>query len=73
MKHVVDLTCCRALFAAWVFAYHMNLQTHYADALGPLGSVVERGSLGVDGFFILSGMILAHAHPHLAPTLSEAG
>ncbi len=71
MKHIVDLTCCRAVFAGWVFAYHLNLQAHYASFLGPGGSVVQSGSLGVDGFFILSGMILAHAHPALMPTRGE--
>lgn len=72
MKHITDLTCCRALFAGWVFAYHLNLQAQYADFLGPAGPFVRHGSLGVDGFFILSGMILAHAHPTLSPTLHTA-
>ena len=65
MKHLTDLTCCRALFAGWVFAYHLNLQALYAPSLGAAGAFVQRGSLGVDGFFILSGMILAYAHPDL--------
>lgn len=65
MKHVTDLTICRAAFAAWVFAYHLNLPTHYAPLLGPFGDVIARGHMGVDGFFILSGMVLAHAHPEL--------
>jgi peptidoglycan/LPS O-acetylase OafA/YrhL len=72
MKHITDLTCCRALFAGWVFAYHLNLQAEYASFLGPVGTFVRHGSLGVDGFFILSGMILAHAHPTLAPSLNES-
>jgi peptidoglycan/LPS O-acetylase OafA/YrhL len=72
MKHITDLTCCRALFAGWVFAYHLNLQAHYASFIGPAGTFVEHGYLGVDGFFILSGMILAHAHPNLRPTLGDA-
>lgn len=72
MKHLTDLTCCRAIFAAWVFAYHLNLQARYVPALGVAGGFVQRGSLGVDGFFILSGMILAYAHPNLAPSFAEA-
>lgn len=72
MKHITDLTCCRAIFAGWVFAYHLNLQAHYTSYLGYFGEVIEHGSLGVDGFFILSGMVLAHAHPDLAPTLAQA-
>jgi len=72
MKHLTDLTCSRAIFAAWVFAYHVNLQAEYAHALGPLGDVVRRGALGVDGFFILSGMILAYAHPDLQPSFAQS-
>ena len=72
MKHLTDLTCCRAIFAAWVFAYHLNLEARYADTLGPAGGFVQRGALGVDGFFILSGMILAYAHPALTPGFTEA-
>ena len=72
MKHLTDLTCCRAIFAAWVFAYHANLQSGYAHVLGMAGGVVDRGALGVDGFFILSGMILAYAHPDLQPNFAQA-
>ncbi len=53
-----DLTACRAVFAGWVFLYHLNLH------LGPGGlawlrPLVGRGYLGVDGFFVLSGLVLA--------------
>jgi peptidoglycan/LPS O-acetylase OafA/YrhL len=72
MKHIEDLTCCRALFAAWVFAYHLNLQAHYDQFLGPASGLISHGPLGVDGFFILSGMILAYAHPGLTTTLNQA-
>ncbi len=72
MKHITDLTCCRAIFAGWVFAYHVNLQAHYTSLLGPVGVVIEHGALGVDGFFILSGMVLAHAHPDLVPNFVQS-
>ncbi|MDA8248319.1 MAG: acyltransferase [Rhodospirillales bacterium] len=72
MKHLSDLTCCRAIFAAWVFTYHLNLEARYAPSLGVAGAFVQRGNLGVDGFFILSGMILAYAHPDLTPGFAEA-
>ena len=72
MKHLTDLTCCRAIFAAWVFAYHLNLEAEYAPTLGVAGGFVLRGALGVDGFFILSGMILAYAHPDLPISFVEA-
>ena len=71
VKHLTDLTCCRAIFAGWVFAYHLNLQARYAPSLGVFGGFVHRGALGVDGFFILSGMILAYAHPELSIGFTE--
>ncbi|MHB1303380.1 MAG: acyltransferase family protein [Acidiphilium sp.] len=57
-RELTDITACRALFALWVFAYHANLHVHFAHVLGPLGAVIRRGYLGVDGFFVLSGFIL---------------
>jgi peptidoglycan/LPS O-acetylase OafA/YrhL len=58
-RELTDLTACRALFALWVFAYHANLHAQFSHFLGPLGAVIDRGYLGVDGFFVLSGYILA--------------
>ena len=58
-RELTDLTACRALFALWVFAYHLNLHIQVAQHLGPLGPVIAHGYLGVDGFFVLSGFILA--------------
>lgn len=58
---LADLTAVRGVFALWVFLFHANLHLRFADAEGVLG----RGYLGVDGFFILSGLVLAHRHPHL--------
>ncbi len=70
-ERIDDLTCCRALFAAWVFAYHVNLQLGRPDWPLGLGALLDRGYLGVDGFFILSGLVLALAHPELG--LHRAG
>ena len=57
-----DLTCLRGAAALWVYAYHVNLQ------LGGGGwAVLRRGYLGVDAFFMLSGLVLAYAHPRLVP------
>lgn len=58
-RELTDLTACRALFALWVFAYHLNLHAQFSHWLGPLGAVIDHGYLGVDGFFVLSGFILA--------------
>jgi peptidoglycan/LPS O-acetylase OafA/YrhL len=71
MKQVIDLTCCRALFALGVFTYHVNLQSHYAPLLGRAGNLVHEGYLGVDGFFILSGIVLAYAHRTFSTTVTE--
>jgi peptidoglycan/LPS O-acetylase OafA/YrhL len=65
-QEITDLTVCRAVFAAWVFVYHIDLYLRFSDWLGPFSGLIRRGYLGVDGFFILSGMILARAHPAAA-------
>ncbi len=63
---ITDLTICRALFAGGVFAYHVDLHAHFSGYLGPFAGLVRHGYLGVDGFFILSGLILAQVYPQLA-------
>ena len=70
-SEITDLTACRAFFAAWVFAYHVDLHAHFSAHLGPAAPLIRRGYLGVDGFFLLSGLILARVHPELA--ISPAG
>jgi peptidoglycan/LPS O-acetylase OafA/YrhL len=62
---ITDLTICRAAFAAWVFVYHVDLCTGFSGYLTPFAGLVRHGYLGVDGFFLLSGMILARVHPEL--------
>ncbi len=59
------------MFAAWVYLYHLRLQLGQFE-FGGFDFAVRRGYLGVDGFFVLSGMVLAHAHPALEPRLAEA-
>jgi peptidoglycan/LPS O-acetylase OafA/YrhL len=63
---IPDLTICRAVFAAWVFTYHVDLHARFSAYLGPCDGLVRRGYLGVDGFFLLSGLILARVHTELA-------
>ncbi|HET9148132.1 MAG TPA: acyltransferase [Acetobacteraceae bacterium] len=65
-RELIDLTALRALFALWVFAYHVNLHARFAHFLGPLGGLIHHGYLGVDGFFMLSGLILARADQPVA-------
>ena len=64
-----DLTAVRGLLALWVFAYHANLHLHFAG----VASLIGRGYLGVDGFFILSGLVLAHRHPQPSQMLAAYG
>ncbi len=63
---ITDLTACRAFFAAWVFIYHVDLYLNFSAYLGPFAGLIRHGYLGVDGFFILSGLILAQVHPELS-------
>jgi peptidoglycan/LPS O-acetylase OafA/YrhL len=65
-QEITDLTICRALFAAWVFIYHVDLHANFSAYLGPAAGLIRHGYLGVDGFFTLSGMILGRVHPELA-------
>lgn len=69
---ITDLTVCRALFAGWVFAYHVDLHAQFSGYLGPFAGLIRHGYLGVDGFFMLSGLILARVHPELAESTSGA-
>ena len=64
-QELTDLTICRALFAAWVFIYHVDLYLNFSRFLGPAADLVRHGYLGVDGFFILSGLILARMHTEM--------
>jgi len=65
-REIYDLTVCRALFAAWVFTYHVDLHAQFSTYLGPAACLIRRGYLGVDGFFLLSGFILARVHPEFS-------
>jgi peptidoglycan/LPS O-acetylase OafA/YrhL len=64
-NEITDLTICRAAFAAWVFVYHVDLYAGFSGYLGPFAGLVRHGYLGVDGFFLLSGLILARVHPDM--------
>jgi peptidoglycan/LPS O-acetylase OafA/YrhL len=64
-NEITDLTICRAVFAAWVFIYHVDLYLNFSAWLGPFADLIRHGYLGVDGFFILSGLVLARVHPEI--------
>jgi peptidoglycan/LPS O-acetylase OafA/YrhL len=71
-QEITDLTVCRAIFACWVFLYHVDLHAHFSASLGGCAGLIRRGYLGVDGFFLLSGLILARVHPELAKSPAGA-
>ncbi len=68
-QEITDLTICRALFASWVFLYHVDLHAQFAGDLGPAHNLVQHGYLGVDGFFILSGLLLAKLHQEFSRSI----
>ncbi|MDQ1555644.1 MAG: hypothetical protein QOI02_646 [Actinomycetota bacterium] len=60
---IAPLTGIRAVAAFWVFTRHFR--TELLDAfpwLHPLGPLMNSGYLGVDLFFVLSGLILTFTH-----------
>lgn len=61
-RDITDLTICRFVFAAWVFICFLDRFLHFSLVLGPVSGLVSHGYLGVDGFFMLSGLVLMHAH-----------
>jgi peptidoglycan/LPS O-acetylase OafA/YrhL len=65
-EEITDLTVCRAFFAAWVFVYHVDLYVGFSARLGSFAGLIHRGYLGVDGFFMLSGFVLAYTHAEFA-------
>jgi peptidoglycan/LPS O-acetylase OafA/YrhL len=68
-QELTDLTVCRAVFALWVFIYHVDLHLDFSRFLGPAADLIRHGYLGVDGFFILSGLIMARVHPEFIGNL----
>lgn len=69
-RELTDITACRAIFALLVFLYHVNLHVGFAGALGWFAPVVTHGYLGVDGFFMLSGLILTRVERDMVFSLS---
>ena len=52
------LTRLRFFLIGWVVLYHLDLPLHVTLAWTWLAPVLQRGYLGVDGFFLLSGFAL---------------
>lgn len=61
---ITVLQAGRALAALAVVAYHAAMATRdFAQALpAPIFALFEKGTFGVDFFFVLSGFIIVHAH-----------
>ena len=63
-KLVPGLTGIRFFAAAYVFVMHYGASAiNKAGAPRPVATFLHNGVFGVSVFFILSGFILAHAHP----------
>jgi len=62
------LTSLRFLLALGVVLFHYHLQWRYDDMA--VTGLFERGRLGVDAFFILSGFVLTHAY--VSPTAAKS-
>src|SRR5690349_18296360 len=52
------LTRIRFFLISWVILYHLDLSLRVSFGIPPLGPLLQRGYLGVDGFFLLSGFAL---------------
>lgn len=59
---ITDFTISRAVLAAWLFLYQLDSVTGVSAWLGPVSSLINRGYLALDGFFLLSGFTLAQAY-----------
>jgi peptidoglycan/LPS O-acetylase OafA/YrhL len=57
MKEIKALTALRGIFAIWVVFFHLLPDSPKFPVL-----IINKGYLGVDFFFMLSGFILAGAH-----------
>ena len=60
MKKLLSLTGIRAVAALWVIIYHININF----PTGLQNTFINKGYLGVDMFFILSGFIISYVHQH---------
>lgn len=67
-RSIDSLTSLRFLLALGVVLFHYHLQWRYDDMA--VTGLFERGRLGVDAFFILSGFVLTHAY--VSPTAAKS-
>lgn len=73
-----SLTGLRFVAALWVLAHHLSFMPlgAYERWLAPIRPILAAGPLGVDLFFVLSGMLLARTYLerwHGAPDAAAAG
>lgn len=67
-RSIDSLTSLRFVLALGVVLFHYHLQWQYDDIA--VTGLFERGRLGVDAFFILSGFVLTHAY--VSPTAAKS-
>ncbi len=63
-KEIRSLTGVRGIAACWVVAYHTWMTGNHRIP-GPAGQIMLHGYLGVDLFFVLSGMVMSMSYGRL--------
>src|SRR6478609_3465827 len=58
MRKLSSLTGIRAIAALWVVLFHLR----YLFSFGFFNLIIDKGYLGVDFFFVLSGFIITYVH-----------
>jgi len=58
MRKLSSLTGIRAVAALWVVLFHLR----YLFSFGIFNLIIDKGYLGVDFFFVLSGFIITYVH-----------
>ncbi|MCB2408509.1 acyltransferase family protein [Hymenobacter lucidus] len=71
MREIKELTGLRFIAALYVFLFHLQLRGILPDFGWRLNNIIGQGALGVNIFFVLSGLVLTYSHmgEHRGPTL----
>jgi peptidoglycan/LPS O-acetylase OafA/YrhL len=71
-EQLPSLTALRGIAALWVVLYHYSVQSFPTLDISPYTSVLHKGYLAVDMFFMLSGFVMTHVyHKRFADSVSD--